>query len=94
MQALPPGTKAQGGMIQGWQGVYDDAEQRRLLPAVRHQPARAVQGEVLPPERAPIYMPPDQPSAGSSFRTTYRDRSSGAFCSFHLPLATVAGWWR
>lgn len=90
VQALPPGTKAQGGMIQGWQGVYDDAEQRRLLPAVR-EPARAVQGEVLPPERAPIYMPQqDQPLSRIELRTTYRDRSQGFLLST-LPLATVAG---
>lgn len=91
VQALPPGTKAQGGMIQGWQGVYPDAEQRRLLPAVQPPaaPARAVVGEVLPPEQA--YMqPPAQPLSRIELKTTYKDRSQGFLLST-LPLASVAG---
>jgi len=91
VQALPPGTKAQGGMIQGWQGVYPDAEQRRLLPEVQHPaaPARAVVGEVLPPEQA--YMqPPAQPLSRVELHTTYADRSRGFLLST-LPLASVAG---
>ena len=32
VQALPPGTKQRGATIQGFEGYYDDAEQRRLLP--------------------------------------------------------------
>ena len=74
----------------GFEGYYDDAEQRRLLPAVR-EPARAVVGEIMPPEQVPIYMPAQQqPLSQIQLRTTYADRSRGFLLST-LPLASVAG---
>lgn len=83
---LPPGTKQRGATIQGYESFYDDAEQRRLLPAVR-EPARVVHGEILPPE---IYMPPQaQPLSRIELRTTYKDRSQGYLIAM-LPLAAVA----
>ena len=89
VQALPPGTKQRGATIVGFEGYYDDADQRRLLPAVR-EPARSIVGEVLPPEQAPIYMPPQaQPLSRIELRTTYADRSRGYLISM-LPLAAVA----
>ena len=84
---LPPGERARGAMVQGAEWVYPDADQRRLLPAVR-EPARVVHGEVLPPD---IYMPPPaQPLSRIELRTTYADRSRGFLLST-LPLASVAG---
>ena len=83
---LPPGERARGAMVQGAEWVYPDADQRRLLPAVR-EPARVVHGEVLPPD---IYMPPPaQPLSRIELRTTYADRSRGYLISM-LPLAAVA----
>ena len=90
VQALPPGERPRGAVIQGWESAYSDAEQRRLLPAVR-EPARAVVGEIMPPEQAPIYMPqPQRPLSAIELRTTYADRSKG-FLLATLPLASVAG---
>ena len=87
---LPPGERQRGATIQGFESFYDDAEQRRLLPAVR-EPARAVVGEVLPPEPPALYMPPPaQPLSRIELRTTYADRSRGFLLST-LPLASVAG---
>ena len=89
VQALPPGTKQRGATIVGFEGYYDDAEQRRLLPAVR-EPARAVVGEIMPPEPPALYMPPAaQPLSRIELRTTYADRSRGYLISM-LPLAAVA----
>ena len=90
VQALPPGTKQRGATIVGFEGYYDDAEQRRLLPAVR-EPARAVVGEIMPPEPPALYMPPPaQPLSRIELKTTYKDRSQG-FLLATLPLASVAG---
>ena len=84
---LPPGERARGAMVQGAEWVYPDADQRRLLPAVR-EPARV--GEIMPPEQVPIYMPPQaQPLSRIELRTTYADRSRGYLISM-LPLAAVA----
>lgn len=90
VRVLPPGERPRGAMVEGAEWVYPDAEQRRLLPAGR-EPARAVVGEVLPPEQAPLYMPPPaQPLSRIELRTTYADRSRGFLLST-LPLASVAG---
>ena len=90
VQVLPPGAKQRGATIVGFEGYYDDAEQRRLLPAVR-EPARAIVGEIMPPEPPALYMPPAaQPLSRIELRTTYADRSRG-FLLATLPLASVAG---
>ena len=86
---LPPGERARGAMVQGAEWVYPDADRRRLLPAVR-EPARAVVGEIMPPEPPALYMPPQaQPLSRIELRTTYADRSRGYLISM-LPLAAVA----
>ena len=90
VQVLPPGAKQRGATIVGFESYYDDAEQRRLLPAVR-EPTRAIVGEIMPPEPPALYMPPPaQPLSRIELRTTYKDRSQG-FLLATLPLASVAG---
>ena len=90
VQALP-----QGDMIQGWQAPppgYLAATSRGITRYIPRDdpPARSIVGEVLPPEQAPIYMPPQaQPLSRIELRTTYADRSRGYLISM-LPLAAVA----
>lgn len=55
------------------------------------EPARAVVGEIMPPEPPALYMPPAaQPLSRIELKTTYKDRSQG-FLLATLPLASVAG---